>query len=230
MIVSKDNQDGKKVCTKCGEEKLLKDFYASKLTLYGRKACCKVCVDKRTKNWKTKNSERNRENERIWRKNNPEKTHEYGRRSREKNPEKCIESGRRWRKDNPDREKEFRRRSNAKLRSTIKGRLSARMAERIRNSLNGGKGGRHWESLIGYTAEQLKRHIEKQFIDGMTWNNMGAWHIDHKIPVSVHNFNSVECIDFLRCWSLKNLRPMWAVENRQKNNKLDRPFQPSLCI
>jgi len=112
----------------------------------------------------------------------------------------------------------------------MKGMLNGRMSASIRNSLKDGKGGRHWESIVGYTAEQLKRHIEKQFIDGMSWNNMKDWHIDHKIPVSVHNFNSVECVDFFKCWSLENLRPMWATKNQQKSNKLESPFQPSLCI
>ena len=33
-------------------------------------------------------------------------------------------------------------------------------------------------------TSQLKEHIEKQFVDGMSWDNWGEWHIDHIKPVS----------------------------------------------
>ena len=39
-----------------------------------------------------------------------------------------------------------------------------------------------------------------------------------------------EHTDFKKCWSLKNLRPLWSLENMSKNDKLYKPFQPSLQI
>ncbi len=64
----------------------------------------------------------------------------------------------------------------------------------------------------------------------MTWDNYGKWHIDHTIPISVFNFNRYTDIDFKRCWSLKNLSPMWAKENLVKHNKINEPFQPFLAM
>ena len=39
--------------------------------------------------------------------------------------------------------------------------------------------------LLGYSAQDLKIHLEKQFTSEMSWSNYGSyWHIDHKIPKS----------------------------------------------
>ena len=64
----------------------------------------------------------------------------------------------------------------------------------------------------------------------MTWENYGKWHLEHKIPISVHNFTRSGHEDFKRCWALKNLQPMWAIENFEKHDKLTKHFQPSLLI
>jgi hypothetical protein len=84
---------------------------------------------------------------------------------------------------------------------------------------------------VGYTVEQLKAHLEKQFEPGMTWQNHGReWHIDHKIPKAAFNFETAEDIDFKRCWALRNLKPMRATDNIKKKDKINHPFQPSLAI
>jgi hypothetical protein len=104
----------------------------------------------------------------------------------------------------------------------------------MRKSLNGKKNGEHWESIIGYTAKDLMKHLENQFKDGMSWSNyggtIGMWSIDHIIPVSAFNFVSKYDIDFKKCWSLTNLAPMWVKDNSKKSNKLEKPFQPSLSF
>lgn len=115
--------------------------------------------------------------------------------------------------------------------ATPDGKLRACISRDISKSLRGRKGGKHWESIVGYTLHQLINHLEKQFKPGMTWENYGTvWHIDHKIPVSVFNFKTYDDIDFQRCWELKNLQPMFAFENKSKGNKLSKPFQPSLAF
>ena len=102
--------------------------------------------------------------------------------------------------------------------------------KRLCESLHGIKNGRHWEDLVGYTVSELKNHLEKKFKKGMTWENYGQWHIDHKIPMSVFNYQRPEDIDFKKCWALENLQPLWRIENIKKSNKLTRPFQPSLAL
>lgn len=73
---------------------------------------------------------------------------------------------------------------------------------------------------MGYSYESLISHLESQFKEGMTWENYGKWHVDHKIPVSFFQFNSTDDVEFKMCWRLENLQPLWAKENQSKGNRL----------
>lgn len=118
--------------------------------------------------------------------------------------------------------------SKEKYKSDPSCRINRNMRKAIWIALKGRKNG-HWETLIGYTLQDLKRRLQKQFKNGMTWNNYGTqWQIDHIIPVSAFNITSVDSFDFKRCWRLKNLRPLWAKDNQVKTNKLNKDFQPGL--
>jgi len=108
--------------------------------------------------------------------------------------------------------------------------LNKSISRAIYKALNGNKNDRNWEKLVGYSLNELKKHLEKQFKDGMSWDNYGKWHIDHEIPKSVFNYTKPEHTDFKRCWALKNLQPMWAEQNKVKGAKLKKHFQPKLLI
>lgn len=143
-------------------------------------------------------------------------------------PEK--NTARLWKKNHPERVRLYYRIRDRKLRATERGKLNKNISYSVYFSLKKKKGNRHWEDIVGYTIDQLMKHLEKQFTQGMTWENYGDWHVDHKIPQAAFNFQTSEDIDFKRCWALKNLRPMWAKENISKGAKIERPFQPSLTI
>jgi hypothetical protein len=72
--------------------------------------------------------------------------------------------------------------------------------------------------LLGYTIEELMLHLENQFTNGMTWDNYGEWHVDHIVPMSSFSFETIECENFKKCWSLKNLQPLWAEDNLSKGS------------
>jgi hypothetical protein len=95
-------------------------------------------------------------------------------------------------------------------------RLNHRMGQRVRSSLRDGKGGRPWESLVGFTIEDLRRHLERQFQPGMGWNNVGEWHVDHIVPLASFQFEDPNDPDFRAAWALTNLRPLWATANLRK--------------
>lgn len=80
--------------------------------------------------------------------------------------------------------------------------------------------GRSWQSLVGYSSEELHAHLERQFLPGMTWDNFGEWHIDHRKPLASFSFSSPEDADFKAAWALSNLQPLWAVENMRKHAKI----------
>lgn len=119
-----------------------------------------------------------------------------------------------------------------KKRLIAKHRLNAAISGSINSSLREKKNGRHWEALVGYTLEELMEHLESQFADGMTWDNYGrnGWWLDHVVPVAAFSFQSTSNPDFGRCWELKNLQPLWKMDNMLKSDKVDKPFQPALQL
>ena len=78
----------------------------------------------------------------------------------------------------------------------------------------------HYFDILGYTPEELINHLEKQFTEGMTWENYGEFHVDHKLPISSFNIKEIGDEEFMKCWSLDNLQPMWGEENIRKSNKV----------
>lgn len=90
----------------------------------------------------------------------------------------------------------------------------------IRNALAKRGGGRKVEQLLGYTMSELRIHLERQFTKGMTWEKFlqGEIHIDHIIPKA--KFDLSDADDWLICWSLPNLRPLWAKDNLAKSAKV----------
>lgn len=215
-----------KFCSRCGQEKNISEFYKDKSRPDGFSYKCKKCADDINKNWKQKNPDTAKEAVARWFKNNPTKNREAVRRYKAAHKDMVEERAKKYRKEHPEKNRE----TSARYRRTLRGNLNKRMATRMGESLKGVKARRTWESLVGYTVDDLKKHLEKQFKDGMSWDNYGQWHIDHKIPVSAHNFTKAEDIDFQKCWSLKNLQPMWSRDNLKKKDKLSAPFQPSLLI
>lgn len=250
--------ESEKRCTKCGIIKSLSEFYKLKQAKDGHTLVCKVCRKKQNhqwyeanreianiiaREWRAKNPEKVRLRLRKWCAVNGEKRREYSKQWYAANKEKAKERVRQWRDANKERIRETKkqwkvkniekcRQYNQKRRSTLQGKLNHRMEVAIRQSLNGNKNNRGWESLVGYTVDALKKHIEKQFTEGMTLEKFlsGEIHLDHIIPKSAFNYETPEDIDFKRCWALKNLQPLWAAENLKKHNKLNSHFQPSFAF
>jgi len=110
-----------------------------------------------------------------------------------------------------------------------KNHLCMVMRVSVGQCLRGEKKYRSTFDLLGYTVDELKRHIERQMKPGMTWENYGrGWHIDHIIPLRAFNFRKAEDPDFKRAWALANLRPLSAEANLSKGGRLRKPFQPML--
>lgn len=95
------------------------------------------------------------------------------------------------------------------------GHLKKITTDRVRRALGKNKLKKTLE-YVGCTTEQLKEHIEKQFKEGMTWENKGDWHIDHIIPITYDNPTLDEVIKRLH---YTNLQPLWATENIAKGNR-----------
>lgn len=94
--------------------------------------------------------------------------------------------------------------------------VNQRMRVQIRKAMKGKKAGRRWESLVGYTVEELVAHLEWQLPRGWTIADFfdKGWHIDHIIPKSQFDVSSEEGL--AACWALPNLRPLPAERNHAK--------------
>lgn len=68
--------------------------------------------------------------------------------------------------------------------------------------------------ILGYSAKELRAHLENQFLPGMSWENRSAWHIDHIKPVSAFIAEGIRDPKIIN--ALSNLRPLWAAENISK--------------
>lgn len=96
--------------------------------------------------------------------------------------------------------------------------LDRRISKAVRKCLNEGSVG--WRDALPFSVGELVNHIERQFLPGMTWHNMDEWHIDHIIPKSSFEYETPEDPEFVTCWGLPNLRPLWAKDNVSKGAKI----------
>jgi hypothetical protein len=73
---------------------------------------------------------------------------------------------------------------------------------------------------LGCTISELKIYLEKQFTDGMSWDNWSfyGWHIDHIIPLD--SFDLTDREQLLRACHYTNLQPLWCRDNLVKSNKI----------
>jgi hypothetical protein len=70
--------------------------------------------------------------------------------------------------------------------------------------------------ILGGEWEVVKEYFESLFQEGMTWENMGEWHIDHIIPLCT-SFTEDEVKKL--CY-YKNLQPLWGKDNWKKSGKI----------
>lgn len=100
------------------------------------------------------------------------------------------------------------------------GHLKGLVSSRIKRALKGNKT-QHSIEYLGCDIETFKRHIEQQFIEGMSWENHGEqegeWQIDHIIPVKWNNPTLEEVIPRLHYC---NTQPLWVSDNIAKLNKI----------
>lgn len=76
-----------------------------------------------------------------------------------------------------------------------------------------------FRTTFGYSPDELRIHLERQFGKSMTWGKFiaGLIHIDHVIPAS--RFDLADRKEFGVCYSLPNLQPMFARQNISKRDK-----------
>lgn len=75
-------------------------------------------------------------------------------------------------------------------------------------------------TLVGCSLKEIRQHIEKQFTNGMSWDNYGfyGWHLDHINPCA--SFDLTDPKQQKTCFHYSNLQPLWAEDNLKKSKKV----------
>jgi hypothetical protein len=166
----------------------------------------KVAIKKYESKPETK--ERRKKNYDKWYEQNKENRKEYHKKWRTENVDKWRETKRDYEKNRKSSDPLYKLISN--FRTAIYQVLKESNVEK----------NKHYFDILQYTPEQLITHLEKQFNDDMTWDNYGVWHVDHKLPITSFNIQEMGDGEFMKCWSLDNLQPMWGDENIRKSNRV----------
>lgn len=118
-----------------------------------------------------------------------------------------------------ERHPEKRRESANRYNKTPKARMAAAIRARIRHALAAKT--QSTRAYLGCTPEFFKKHIEAQFLPGMTWENFGKWHMDHIVPLSAFELSDLRQVQIACNWT--NIRPLWAKANLRKSGKVTHP-------
>ena len=75
------------------------------------------------------------------------------------------------------------------------------------------------QKWLGINREGFKQHMENLFKPGMTWENHGEWHLDHKKSLDKFKDNLTDKKYLSEANHYTNIQPMWAEDNSKKYNK-----------
>lgn len=229
-----------KQCTKCKSSYLQSEFTKSKSRKDGLSAWCKPCNQAcsyaRRKSLSDADKQRERGYQKSYRQENLAALKAYRKNHYLENRAAYLDAAKFWSmangKSRANACKRYRERNGAALISTrrryrlrnlanpeyIARRAASSMLHRVL-SLTGADKNDRTSDLLGYSHDELIAHLEKRFVGDMSWSNYGDWHIDHIIAVS--ELISLGVTDPKEINALKNIRPLWALDNMKKHAKFD---------
>jgi len=217
-----------KICIKCNLEKDIDNFskkYKNKNGTQKYQTKCKECVNIEMISYRdSDNFKENRiEYDKKYYEDNKEKILTNKKEYHKNNKDVILKIKKEYRKDpiNKERNKEYQKVYQVENRDKIyKYRREnphiiawRRILYRTLKHLNTTKQ-EHTVDMLGYTALELKHHLESLFTEGMSWDNYGKWEIDHKKPLTKFDQNSSSS----EVNALSNLQPLWKEENIAKFN------------
>lgn len=132
-------------------------------------------------------------------------------------PEKARAYKLRWQAKNPEKHRAYRQRVERERRQDIRYLLNENIRGRIKEKM--GRLGKSTDAILGYSMDELKLHLERQFLKGMGWHNRHLWHIDHIVPLREFAYTSIDDPQLRAAWALTNLRPVWAKANMAKGGR-----------
>lgn len=158
-----------------------------------------------------------------WRAQNPERSREIksasDARRRAANPEaaRARQRARDARRRATGKSAEYQRKrratsANVRMQYTLRSRLY----EAVKGRFVAGSAIRD----LGCSVADLKAHLERQFLPGMTWDNWGRgpgkWQIDHIYPLAKTDLSDRP--QLLAACNWRNLQPLWFEDNVRKGD------------
>lgn len=191
-------------CKVCGIEKEIDSFYFTDKKLNKRRKDCISCVKEKATQWALDNKEYRAEYHKKW---------------EAKNRTKIRDNAKKYRDDNREKTRLYHREYQVKRRASnpiqkLKHNLRNRINLAVRKKswvINGGS-----EKLLGGSYDDVMNYLTSKLKKGMTWENYGEWHIDHKIPLASAKTES----ELISLCHYTNLQPLSAFDNKSKGSKI----------
>lgn len=208
-----------KKCIKCEITKDLSCFTRDNKLTSGYRSKCKSCLNEEQtirrlnnidkykatrKKYYEANIEKMRAEKVEYYKNNKEAKALYDIEYREKNKERIAAYKKKWDKK--------------KTETDIVYKIKKNLRRRVHHALNGDTKSQATMNLLGCTPEYFKEYIESLFLEGMSWDNYGEWHIDHILPCFTFDLSIPEQQE--QCFHYSNQRPLWKTDNLKRPKKI----------
>ena len=234
-----------KKCTQCKLEKPLSEFYKISRSKDGLESCCRQCHNARKSAYYQQNKEQIAQYNRQYNEENKEHIKACKSAHYQKNRDLILEKTKIYQGQHKERDKARKSADYQKNRDLIRERqkiyqeqhkeqltqyrkhrrksdpvfyLSRKIQKSILRAFNnkGYTKRSRTHEILGCSFIEFKEHLEKQFVNGLSWENRSEWHIDHVIPISSAKTEE----EVIRLNHYTNLQPLWAVDNLKKSNKM----------
>ena len=189
-----------KNCTTCNQIKPLSEFYHHKYTKDKLHSVCKECFKINKENWSKVNKDR---------------ISKYNKQYKENHIQYYKIYNKIWKKNNRSKIRIY---EYNLYKENVEFQITCCLRARMYSALKGEHKSLSTMMLIGCEIDYLMFHIQKQFQSGMSWDNYGLWHIDHKLPCASFDFSTAS--EQHKCFHYSNLQPLWAKDNFCKGNKI----------
>ena len=217
-----------KICSVCKVEKDLVEFHKKSGSKDGYRSNCKICSSE----YNQKIKDRKKEYNKNYIKENKEELKRKKKIYYKENIEYFkIKNKEIKNKLDKDKKKEYDKRYYEKLETKEKRKIYRKkrietdylyksiviIRHRISGSIYNGGYSKNSKTneILGCSYLEFKIYIENLFIEDMTWENHGKWHLDHIIPVSLAKTYD----EIIKYNHFSNFQPLWAKDNLSKSNK-----------
>lgn len=187
-----------KICTNCLVEKPLSEFNNFKKTKDGKTYWCKNCYCEKSKKYHKENKESVAKRAKIYRANNRDY---FNKKKKEWDNKTKYSSNYQKSRLLTDPFFKFKNRLRTLIRLSIKKNGYTKKSKAF--------------NILGCEYDYFINYIERNFKEGMSWDNHGKWHLDHITPISSAKTEQ----DVILLNHYTNFQPLWAKDNLVKHNK-----------